>query len=248
MAKMKINVLSNPIVACTGNVPAGGNAGVYEVSLNVGSAIGYTGIRYDAVGVPDRFQIYYNNTLVADSKFVGDSIALPSSPTGGIILGTYNMANYAYNGTTFVATGTTTSVTINSTDIANNTTEPTDGNGVLLFNKTAASPNIIRIVATGSPNDSTSWNLRGICPIPESSFIEGTEKFIYKFFTEPNKALQTRSAKFVLNNAGTRFYTDKLGGTLFGNYGYTLSAQYINDGINWWRIDQNGNILETGTL
>ncbi len=248
MATMTVNVAGNPIVACDANITAGGGAGVYELILNIGTNLGWTGIRYDAISVPDRFEIYYNNSKVADTKFVGDLIELPTNPTGNIVLGSYVMNNYTYNGSAFVSTGSTSNVTIGSTDMSNNTTEPTNGNGVLIFNKTTASPNTIRIIATGSPNQSTSWNIRGICPTLDENLIQGTEKFVYTFFNEANKGLQTRSAKFVLGNSPVKFYTDRLGGTAFNTFGYTVTAQYINDGTTWWRLDATGNILDTGLL
>ena len=248
MATMTINVAGNPIIPCGSAVNAGGNIGVYELILNVGSGLGYTGIRYNSLSIPDRFQLYYNNSLVADTKFVGDGIT-STSPTGGITPGTYILNNFDYNGTAFVADGTTTSVTINTTDISNITTEPSDGNGVLLFNKTTASPTTVRVVIIGSPaSGTTSWNLTAICPTPEEDLIDGEEKIIYKFFNETDKALQTTSAKFILVASENKFYTDVLGGTTFSNYGYVAIRDYINDGVNWWRISATGNIIDTGLL
>lgn len=249
MATMTINVGGNPIIPCGNLTPAGGGVGVYELILNVGSGLGYTGITYDALGIPDRFEIYYNNIKVADSKFVGDQITNPANPTGGITFGSYVLDNYTYDGADFIPTGTTTNVTIGSVDIADNITEPTNGNGTLLFNKTTTTPTIIKIIATGSPvSGTTAWSVRGVCPTLEEDLIEGEEKLMYTFFTEPNKALQTRSANFVLGDSPVKFYTNKLGGTNFVDFGYTLSTQYINDGITWWRIDATGNILDTGTI
>lgn len=248
MATMTINVVGNPIVPCGDLTPAGGGIGIYEYIINIGNTIGWTGITYDASGIPDRFQIYYNNVIVADSKFVGDQIAYPASPYGGITLGPYTLNNYSYNGSSFVLTGTTTDIVINASDISNNTTEPTNGNGTLLFNKTDVNPTTIRVVVTGSPVGSTAWQVRGICPIADEDLITGEEKFVYTFFTEPNKALQTRSAKFILGDSPIKFYTNRLGDTTFSNFGYTGSAQYINDGINWWQLDATGNILDTGLI
>lgn len=252
---MIININGNPIVPCGTLTPAGGNIGIYELILNVGTDIGYTGITYAALGIPDRFQIYYGanpyleSSLVADSKFVGDNIQDPSNPLGGITLGDYTMDNYEFDGDDFVATGSTTDITIIESDVADNITEPTRGDGTLLFNKTTAEPQSIRIVITGSPaSGTTAWNIQGICPTPEEELIEGEEKLMYCFFDSTNKALQTRSAKFILGDSPVKFYTNKLGSVDFSTYGYTGTSEYINDGITYWRIDGTGEILETGTL
>lgn len=249
MAKMTVNVIGNPIFSCGENLNIGGNIGIYEIELSIGSSLGYTGIKYDAAGIPDRFELYYNDIKVGDSKFVGDGIFNPSSPYGGIILGPYTLDNYIYDGTDFVPTGTSTDIVIASTDISDNITEPTNGNGVLLFNKTTSSPTTIKLKITGSPNGgTTAWQAIGVCPIDEDDLIEGEEKLMYGFFTEPNKALQSRSGKFILGTSPVKFYTNILGDTNFNNFGYTGSLQYINDGITWYQIDATGNILSTGTI
>lgn len=248
MATMTLNVEANPIVTCGAGLDAGGGVGIYEYIINIGTDTGWTGITYDAAGIPDRFEVYYDNVKILDSKFVGDGIQNPASPYGGITLGPYTLNNYEYNGTDFVPTGETTDITISASDIADNITEPTNGNGTLLFNKINANPNTLRVVATGSPAGSTAWQIKGICPTPEEDLIVGDEIFVYTFFTEANKANQTRSAKFILGTSPVKFYTNKLGDTNFNNFGYSASFQYINDGVNWYQLDNTGNILSTGTI
>lgn len=249
MATMTINVTGNPIVPCGASFQASGNIGVYELILNVGTDTGYTGITYNSLGIPDRFEVYYGDVKVADSKFVGDNITNPGNPTGGIVLDTYTLNTFTFNGTSFVPTGNTTNVTIGTEDIANNITEPTDGNGILLFNKITAQPTTLRLVVTGSPaSGTTAWNLRGVCPTPEESLIVGEEKFMYVFFTEPNKANQTRSAKFILGTSPNKFYTNVLGNTNFPDFGYGVTTDYINDGVRWWRISPTGDIIDTGLI
>lgn len=249
MATMTLNVIGNPIVPCGPALNVGGNIGIYEVELNMGSAFGYTGIKYDGASFPDRFEVFYNNVKIGDSKFVGDAITSPGNPYGSITLGNYTLDNYIYNGEDFVATGVTTPITITSAAIANNTSEATNGNGVLLFNKTIPGLSNILVRITGSPSaGTTAWQITGICPVNEDDIITGEEKIMYTFFTEPNKALQTRSSKFILGDSPIKFYTDILGDINFDNYGYSGSLQYMNDGINWWRIDADGNILDTGLI
>jgi len=64
-----------PAIPCGGSFNAGGGiAGYYEIVTDVGSNTGNVSVEFDAQGVPDRFQIYWNNSLVADSLFVGDAL------------------------------------------------------------------------------------------------------------------------------------------------------------------------------
>lgn len=249
MAKMTLNIKGNPIVPCSGGVNTSGNLGIYELIFNVGSQVGYTGISYQAFGVPDRFQIYYKNTLVADSRFVGNSIQNPGNPRGGVSLGNYTLNNYTYNGSEFISTGTTTDITITDADFANNITQATKSKGLLLFNKIDTDSQLIRIVITGGPaTTTTSWQITGVCPVKEEDLIDGEEKLIYCFFIESNKGGTLQSANFVLGNSPVKFYTDRLGSTDFGSYGHGTAQQYINDGVTWWRIDSTGNILDTGLI
>lgn len=155
-------------VPCTGGIDANGGTGIYEAVINVGTGTGYTGIEFNAQGVPDRFQIYYDDVLVGDSKYVGDSLA--GSPPGYAgLLGPKTLNVFSYDGSVFVNTGTTRDIDVVQSDIANGTTESTNGNGILYFNKTAATPTTIKVVVTG-PVGGTAWNIWGICPqseIPE---------------------------------------------------------------------------------
>lgn len=248
MAKMTINVNGNPIIPCGANLTAGGNVGVYELILNIGTDTGWTGISYDAEGIPDRFEVYYNNSKVIDTKFVGTTIANPSNPTGSIPLGNHILNNYAYNGSNFVNTGNTTNINITENDISDNISEPTHGSGTVLFNKLDINPTTMRIVITGSPPSGTAWRVRGICPREESSLVSGTEKFVYIMFNEANKGLTTRSTKFILDEDLNKFYINRLGEVTFNTFGFTETNSYLNDGTTWWQIDSVGNILNTGLL
>lgn len=168
MATMNLNVLANPIIPCGGTVAVSGTQGIYQVNLQVGSATGYTGIRYNAQGIPDRFQLYYNNVLVADSKYVGDLLT-GTPPSYPELLGTKSLQVREYNGTTFINTGETRNIIITQDDIANGTTEPTAGSGLIYFNKVTVNPTTVQLVVTG-PISSTAWSLQNpgvICPQPD---------------------------------------------------------------------------------
>jgi len=148
---------------CSASINASGGTGVYEVIVNIGTDTGITGINHEAQDVPDRFEIFYNDVKVADSKYVGDFLQ-GNPPTYGGLLGTKTGFNiFAYNGTAFVNTGNIEpDFTVTQSDIANGTTEPTDGTGTITFNKTTATPTIMKIRVTGTSG--TAWSFTSICP------------------------------------------------------------------------------------
>jgi hypothetical protein len=148
---------------CNAAINATGGTGIYEVIVNIGTDTGITGINHESQGVPDRFEIFYDNIKVADSKYVGDY--LEGNPPGyegllGLKTG-FNIFNY--NGTGFVNSGNIEpDFTVTQSDIANGTTEPTDGTGTITFNKTTATPTIMKIRVTGTSG--TAWSFTSICP------------------------------------------------------------------------------------
>ena len=237
-------------VPCSGLVTASGNTGIYEAIINVGTAIGWCGIKYDAAGVPDRFEVFYNNVKVADSKYVGDAlVAGPPVSYTGLLGSKSGFPIFNYNGSTFVNSGNTEpTFTVVQSDIANNSTEATDGNGTLLFNKTTALPTTIRVKVTGT--NGTAWNFSGVCPTPTANLKVGSDKIVWGFYGEANKAslAKTKSMKFFLQTSPPRFYTNAIGDTDFTNFNYVSPNGFINDGVTWWEIDGSGNILSSGTI
>lgn len=238
-------------VSCSGGITAGGSTGVYEAIINVGTNLGLTGLKYDAQGVPDRFEIYHNDVKVADSKYVGDSL-LPGPPVSYAgLLGTKTGFHiFNYNGATFVDSGNIEpDFEVIQSDIADNTIEPTDGNGTLLFNKVTALPTTIKVRVTGTSG--TAWSFSGICPVPEEDLIIGEEKIVYGFYSDAEKTslMKRRSKKFVLQTSPLKFFTNKIGDTDFSTFSeYTSTGHFINDLTTWWELDADGTILSTGTI
>lgn len=150
-------------ISCSGSINASGSVGIYEFIMTVGTETGITGVKCDSYGVPDRFQVEYDGQIVADSKYVGDYIK--GTPSGyPNLIGTHsNLKVFRYNGSKFVDSGEVRTITVAQNDIANGTTEPTDGNIDLTFNKTQATPTVVKIIIT-APVGGTAWNIRGICP------------------------------------------------------------------------------------
>lgn len=230
-------------VACGDTLSASGASGIYEVVLNFGTNTGYCGIQYNALSIPDRFELIWNGVTVADSKYVGDNIdpGPPTSYTG--LLGEHTLPVFEYTGGAFVDTGDDETFTVIQSDIADNETEPTDGNGFLLFNKTTALPTTVTLRATG-PVGGTSWSLTSIV-CPSTDIANATEMLVYGLYAEADKGLATKSIKVYKDNTLNKFYTNILGDTAFGMYG---TNRFFNDGTNWWEISSTGNIIDTGTL
>ena len=149
-------------VPCSEGLDVSGGSGIFEVDIVIGTDLGNVGVQYDAYGIPDRFILIYDNQVVADSKFVGDSIT-GTPPAYSGLLGSHTLDVLSYDGSVFVNTGNQETITVAQSDIADGITEPLDGNGFLSFNKTTASPTVmqLRVIA---PVGNTGWEFRGVCP------------------------------------------------------------------------------------
>jgi hypothetical protein len=244
------SVFVNLGVPCSGSITASGGTGIYETVINVGTALGLTGIKYDAQSVPDRFEIYYDDVKVADSKYVGDGLSAgPPVSYSGLLGLKSGFHIFNYNGSTFDDTGLIEpDFTVIQSDIADNNTEAIDGNGTLLFNKTTASPTTIKIRVTGTSG--TGWTFSGVCPIAEEDLLIGTEKIVWGLYDDANKTslAKTRSMKFFLQTSPLKFFTNIKGDTDFSLYGYSSTDKFFNDGVTWWEIGADGTILSTGTI
>lgn len=236
-------------VPCNAGISASGGQGVYEAVIVLGDDIGTAGIIYNAQSVPDRYQIYYDDVLVADSKYVGDGLIDVPPPTYAGLLGLKSGLHiYNYNGVSFDDTGNIEpDFTVMQSDIADNITEPINGNGSLLFNKTTASPTtmLIRVFGVFS---GTVWDLSNICPVLEEDLVEGEDKFVFGFFTELNKGNATTSINIFLGASPVYFYVNKTGLSHMTDLGWTSTKRFINDGTTFWELGEFGNIIDTGLI
>lgn len=152
---------------CDSNVIYEGKKGVFKFNVDIGTGIGEVKLKYNAIGIPDRFKIYYDGSLVADSKYVGDSIyGNPPDYAGiageGFVGNTYNnIPEKIWNGTTFVTNGETHNISVGQSDVASYGS--TSGMGELVFTKTLATPSTM-LVEVIAPLESTAWDLEALCP------------------------------------------------------------------------------------
>jgi len=241
-------------VTCGDTLSASGSLGVYTIDINLGTDIGWAAIVVDAQSVPDRFELFWGETKVADSKYIGDGL-VPGPPVAytPTLLGEKTLDIFEYNGSPtppyFNDTGDDVTFTVIQDDISNNTTEPTNGNHYLIFNKTTATPTTVRLQVTGTAG--TGWAIQDvICPTPAEELIEGEEKFLYAFFPEASKDSVARSVKMFRGSSPDKFYLSKFGnGTNnLALFNWNVTNCFINDTVNWWQVDVNGNIVDTGTI
>lgn len=148
-------------IDCDTGLAANGNVGVYLLDTIIGTDTGWVQLDYDAINVPDRFQIIYDGVIVADSKYVGDSLGtyIPQ------LLDSFNLPQKEYDGVQFINNGSTESFTNTSDDIADGSpSEPTSGSGSIGFIKNSATPSLLRIKSFG-PVEGTAWNITINCPV-----------------------------------------------------------------------------------
>ena len=115
------------------SVTASGAAGIYLIPIVLGTDAGTFKAHFNALSVPDRFQILFDTAglsnniadmeIVADSLWVGDAVVSDTSPfdvpSNKTVTG---LDEFTYNGTSFDTTSTgTESYTIADTDVAANT-------------------------------------------------------------------------------------------------------------------------------
>ena len=83
-----------PSIACNGSLTTNGQLGYYEINTDIGTNVGLTYLNCFAGGIPDRFQIYWDNNLVADSLFVGDYLNVDGPTRTNYVNGTLGITSY----------------------------------------------------------------------------------------------------------------------------------------------------------
>jgi len=192
-----------PQIECSDTLSTSGSEGIYELELELGTDTGVATVQFESVSIPDRFELLWDGSVVADSLFVGDG--LPGTPgyTTEITSAT-SLPVYEFDGTNFAQSTTepTRSVNFTSADIASTTvSRPTSGDGSvgnqvgvvggyptgtplasngevkLQFNKNTAYPTKVTIRVTGV-NTSTAWYIQGIeCPVDATPVGYDTDHF-----------------------------------------------------------------------
>ena len=177
-------VLPPATIACNASLAFSGGSGIYEAVAELGTNTGIAELEFEAIAIPDRFQIEWDGVIVADSLFVGDEIAFGINET----LGNYTLDRFLLDENGDFNLVGVENITVTADDIASdvgtdrrdigghgnqlgvvpNYPSPTalasNGQVKLQFNKTSALPSQILIRVIGI-NSSTVWRLENInCP------------------------------------------------------------------------------------
>ena len=151
-------------IACGEQVTFNGTFGIFFVDIAVGTDIGIVTLNYEAISVPDRFQISYDGNLEEDSLYVGDGLTGNPPNYLGMVGSTFNnVPEHFWDGAQFVASGDTQNITVAQGDVA--AFGETTGNGSLHLFKTTATPITIQ-VAVIAPLGGTAWDFGTLCPAP----------------------------------------------------------------------------------
>jgi len=170
------------IIPCSGAFTPNSNlsVGYYELVTNIGELSSIVSIDFNAGYAPDRFQIYWDNKLVGDSLFVGDSLVSDGRENFvAQIINTKSLNRYILKNNEWIPNLIPTINTSYSlSDIASTGVrlsessvpspqigvdryygnDISDGNIRLKFNKLTSSPSTIRIVII-SPIGGSNWSI-----------------------------------------------------------------------------------------
>ena len=172
-------------VACGDPISAGGNQGIYLVSLDLGSDTGAVIITFNPASIPDGIRVTYNSgtynklsspidgyhasTNANNYTFVGSA-----GNDCGISGTTYPaLTEFNYNGSSFVATGNTQSVTVAAGDVSLGVTP---GNCVMVVPKMSATPTLLQVAVVG-PCGSTAWTIDVQCAELLTSYSSGASSW-----------------------------------------------------------------------
>lgn len=234
----------NEIIPCGEVLEVSGENGIYEVDINIGTETGNTGINYNAKRIPDRFQLIFDGEIVADSKYVGETLATWSNVImsgNPFILNTYKYSKGNFIKNTSKAEK---EIIIEQNDIANGSyTEPTAKEGRLVFNKQKEEVTTMTLRVT-VPTGNTAWDVETICP-GEVIVNPRIHTHYLKHLTTPTAGNCTRYESRPVQTYRTIATTLEVGVTLYTDTQLLKKAAngyYYADGYEY-RITQ-GNIVD----
>ncbi len=215
--------INNTIIPCGGTFSPNANnsnlsVGYYEMITNIGELTGITSIDFNAGDTPDRFQIYWNDKLVGDSLFVGDSLNSSNRQYYiNEILKIKSLNKFVFENNVWKQTiPQKINTSYSLSDIASNGVrlsensvpspqvgvdryygaDISDGNVRLKFNKLTSLPSYIRIVII-SPLGGSNWVIDKLnCNTPPSII-----PFKYRLNGDGTTLSKTNQFGFVFNDA-----------------------------------------------
>ena len=164
---------------CGSTIEASGNRGVYEMDINVGTAIGAIVIKFDPYNVPDGIMATYNgiNYNKLSSEVYGyRASAMPNTLTYlgrtgndcGLGGNSFSLDQYVFDGVSFNPTGDFQLIAIDPTQVRTNDNAPSWC--YMVIPKPTVSPSTLHIKIVGACVD-TAFRIEIACPVLLPTFF-----------------------------------------------------------------------------
>ena len=245
-------------IPCGEEITASGGQGIYLLDLDAGANLGAIVVRFDPYNIPDGIRATFDSVIYNKLTSLVDGLH-QSSVSGnftyvgeiasdcGISGTTYPaLPEYLYDGASFIPTGNTQSVTVNPGDVSLGSLPP--GNTMMVIPKLTASPSIVNVEIVG-PCLSTAWGIIVECPVLLTGFS--------------SSVVDVSSAAVCLLSETVTYYNASLVGTpgIVGIYDFVYSDAYgstplavgfylatgsIIYGDDWFEVDSNGVVIDSG--
>ena len=245
-------------IPCGEEITASGTDGIYLLDLDAGANLGAIVVRFDPYDVPDGIRATFNSVVynkltspidgIHESTVSGNFTYIGEIASDCGISGTTYPAlpEYLYDGASFIPTGNTQPITVNAGDVSLSSVAP--GNTMMVIPKLTASPSIVNIEIVG-PCSGTAWNIIVECPVLLTGFSSSVMDVsavaactLYETVTYYNASLAGTSGTVGIYDF---VYSDAYGSTPLAA-GFYLATGSIVGGDDWFEVDSNGVVIDSG--
>ena len=245
-------------IPCGEEITASGTDGIYLLDLDAGANLGAIVVRFDPYSVPDGIRATFNSVIynkltspidgIHESTVSGNFTYIGEIASDCGISGTTYPAlpEYLYDGASFIPTGNTQPITVNAGDVSLSSVAP--GNCMMVIPKLTASPSIVNVEIVG-PCSGTAWGIIVECPVLLTGFSSSVMAVsavaacaLYETVTYYNASLAGTSGTVGIYDF---VYSDAYGSTPLAA-GFYLAAGSIVGGDDWFEVDSNGVVIDSG--
>jgi hypothetical protein len=246
------------LIPCGEEITQSGTEGIYLLNSQAGANLGAIIIRFDPYDVPDGIRATFNSVVynkltspidgIHESTVSGNFTYIGEIASDCGISGTTYPAlpEYLYDGAVFILTGNTQAITVNAGDVSLSSVAP--GNTMMVIPKLTASPSVVNIEIVG-PCLSTDWNIIVECPVLLVGFNSSVMAVsavaactLYETVTYYNASLAGTSGTVGIYDF---VYSDAYGSTPLAA-GFYLATGSIVGGDDWFEVDSNGVVIDSG--
>ena len=245
-------------IPCGEEITQSGTEGIYLLDSEAGANLGAIVVRFDPYDVPDGIRATFNSVVynkltspidgIHESTVSGNFTYIGEIASDCGISGTTYPAlpEYLYDGSVFILTGNTQAITVNAGDVSLSSVAP--GNTMMVIPKLTASPSIVNIEIVG-PCSGTAWNIIVECPVLLTGFSSSVMDVsavaactLYETVTYYNASLAGTSGTVGIYDF---VYSDAYGSTPLAA-GFYLATGSIVGGDDWFEVDSNGVVIDSG--